>query len=42
VQSICTDADVSHGDLPRDRLVQAIVAADLVAGAPVAPTSADC
>jgi triacylglycerol esterase/lipase EstA (alpha/beta hydrolase family) len=42
VQSICAGADVSHGDLPRDRLVQAIVAADLVAGAPVSPTAADC
>ncbi len=42
VQSVCAAADVSHGDLPRDRLVQAIVAADLVAGAPVSPTTADC
>jgi len=42
VQSVCAAADVSHGDLPRDRLVQAIVAADLVAGAPITPTAADC
>lgn len=42
VQSICAAKDVSHGDLPRDRLVQAIVAADLVAGVPVSPTAADC
>ena len=42
VQSICAAAEVSHGDLPRDRLVQAIVTADLVPGAPVSPTSADC
>ncbi len=42
VQSVCAAADVSHGDLPRDRLVQAIVAADLVGGAPVSPTTADC
>ena len=42
VQSVCAAADVSHGDLPRDRIVQAMVAADLVAGPPVSPTAADC
>jgi triacylglycerol lipase len=42
VQSVCADADVSHGSLPSDRLVQAIVLAELAAGPPVELGSADC
>ncbi|MCZ2819925.1 lipase [Modestobacter sp. VKM Ac-2977] len=42
VQSVCADADVSHGQLPSDGLVQAIVLAQLAAGPPVELGSADC
>ena len=35
VQSVCADARVGHGDLPRDPLVQQIVLAELAAGEPV-------
>ena len=42
VQSVCADASVSHGDLPRDPLVQAMVLAELGAGAPTPLTASDC
>jgi triacylglycerol esterase/lipase EstA (alpha/beta hydrolase family) len=42
VQSVCANAQVGHGGLPRDPLVEAIVAAELGPGDPVALTSADC
>jgi triacylglycerol esterase/lipase EstA (alpha/beta hydrolase family) len=34
VQSVCADAQVGHGDLPRDPLVQQMVLAELAAGEP--------
>jgi triacylglycerol lipase len=42
VQSVCADSRVQHGDLPRDRLVQQMVLAELAAGDPVALGPADC
>jgi triacylglycerol lipase len=42
VQSVCDDARVGHGDLPRDPLVQAMVLAQLGAGDPVELGPADC
>jgi len=42
VQSVCADATVSHGDLPRDPLIQAMVVAELGAGPPEPLTAADC
>ena len=42
VQSVCADARVEHGDLPRDRLVQQMVLAELAAGEPVQLGPADC
>ncbi|WP_233488819.1 alpha/beta fold hydrolase [Blastococcus sp. TF02-9] len=42
VQSVCADSRVGHGELPRDRLVQQMVLAELAAGAPVELGPADC
>jgi triacylglycerol esterase/lipase EstA (alpha/beta hydrolase family) len=42
VQGVCADAVVGHGELPTDRLVQALVLAALGPGAPTAPGPADC
>jgi triacylglycerol esterase/lipase EstA (alpha/beta hydrolase family) len=42
VQSVCADVQVSHGGLPRDPVVTAMVVAELGAGDPVALTAADC
>ena len=42
VQSVCPDAQVSHGQLPRTPLVQEMVLTELAAGAPVALGPADC
>ena len=42
VQSVCADAVVAHGDLPRAPLVQAMVLDELDAGDPVTLTAADC
>ena len=42
VQSVCADSRVQHGDLPRDRLVQQMVLAELAAGEPVPLGPADC
>jgi triacylglycerol lipase len=42
VQSVCADAQVGHGALPRDPLVQAMVLAQLAAGDPVELGPADC
>jgi len=42
VQSVCADARVGHGDLPRSRLVQQIVVSELAAGDPVELGPDDC
>ena len=42
VQSVCPGAQVRHGELPRDPLVQAMVLAELEAGEPQRLTEADC
>ena len=42
VQSVCPDAQVGHGDLPRDPLVQRIVVAELAAGPPARLGPQDC
>jgi hypothetical protein len=42
VQSVCADARVGHGDLPRDPLVQQMVLAELAAGGPVDLGPQDC
>jgi triacylglycerol lipase len=42
VQSVCADARTTHGDLPRDPLVQAMVLAELRPGDPVELDSDDC
>lgn len=42
VQSVCADARVGHGELPRSPLVLGMVLAQLAPGAPVELTSADC
>ncbi len=42
VQGVCADALVGHGQLPTDRLVQALVLAALASTPPPTPTPADC
>jgi pimeloyl-ACP methyl ester carboxylesterase len=42
VQSVCADARVAHGDLPRDPLVQAMVLEQLGVAAPAALGPDDC
>lgn len=42
VQSVCRDATVAHGDLPRTPLVQQMVLSELGAGDPVPLGPADC
>jgi triacylglycerol lipase len=42
VQGVCSDAVVGHGELPTDRLVQALVLAALAPTPPAVPTPADC
>ena len=42
VQSVCAQARIGHGDLPRDPLVQAMVLAQLAPGAPVPLDADDC
>lgn len=42
VQSVCADAQVGHGELPRDPLVQEMVLAELAPGEPVELGPADC
>ena len=42
VQSVCGQARIGHGDLPRDPLVQAMVLAQLAPGEPVALDADDC
>jgi triacylglycerol esterase/lipase EstA (alpha/beta hydrolase family) len=42
VQSVCAQAQVGHGDLPRDALVMEMVLAELAPGEPVALDAADC
>lgn len=42
VQSVCAQARIGHGDLPRDPLVQAMVLAQLAPGKPVALDARDC
>jgi triacylglycerol lipase len=42
VQSVCPQARVGHGDLPRDPLVQRMVLAELAAGDPVPLGPQDC
>ncbi|OMQ15871.1 lipase, partial [Modestobacter sp. VKM Ac-2676] len=42
VQSVCPDSQVSHGRLPTDALVQAMVLAQLAPGDPVELGPADC
>ncbi len=42
VQSVCAQAQVGHGDLPRDPLVQEMVVAQLAPGDPVELGPADC
>jgi triacylglycerol lipase len=42
VQSVCADAQVGHGDLPTDPLVQRMVLEELAAGDPVPLGPADC
>jgi triacylglycerol esterase/lipase EstA (alpha/beta hydrolase family) len=42
VQSVCADAQVAHGQLPRDPLVQEMVLAELGAGRPVELGPGDC
>jgi pimeloyl-ACP methyl ester carboxylesterase len=42
VQAVCADAVVGHGQLPTDRLVQALVLAALAPTPPPTPTAADC
>jgi len=42
VQSVCADARLDHGQLPTDRLVQALVLTALAPASPTAPTPADC
>ena len=42
VQSVCPGVEVSHGELPRDPVVQAIVLDELGAGEPRELTAADC
>jgi triacylglycerol esterase/lipase EstA (alpha/beta hydrolase family) len=42
VQSVCADAQVGHGGLPRSELVQEIVLAEVAAGKPVELGTGDC
>ncbi len=42
VQSVCADARVAHGDLPRDPLVQAMVLEQLGVAVPAALSPDDC
>jgi pimeloyl-ACP methyl ester carboxylesterase len=42
VQSVCADARLDHGNLPRDPLVQSLVLAALAPARPTQPTPADC
>jgi len=42
VQSVCADARVGHGDLPRDPLVQQMVLAEIAPGDPVPLGRQDC
>ena len=42
VQTVCADSSVSHGRLPTDPLVVAILALEIGAAPPVVPTPADC
>jgi triacylglycerol lipase len=42
VQSVCAQEQVGHGDLPRDRLVQQMVLAELAAGRPADLGPQDC
>ena len=42
MQSVCAQARVGHGDLPRDPLVQAMVLAQLAPGEPVPLDADDC
>ncbi len=42
VQSVCADAQVGHGDLPRDPLVQQMVVAELAPGGPPNLGPGDC
>ena len=42
VQSVCPDARVGHGDLPRDPLVQQMVLAELASGTPSQLGPQDC
>jgi hypothetical protein len=42
VQSVCAGARPTHGDLPRDPLVQAMVLAELGRGDPVELGPGDC
>jgi triacylglycerol esterase/lipase EstA (alpha/beta hydrolase family) len=42
VQSVCAEADVSHGTLPTDPLVEQMVLAELHAGAPQRLAATDC
>ncbi len=42
VQSVCADAEVSHGDLPDDPVVQSIVELELGTDEAAAPTADDC
>jgi len=42
VQSVCAQARITHGDLPRDPVVQAMVLAQLAPGEPVALDAGDC
>ena len=41
-QSVCADARINHGQLPRSPLVQEMVVAELAAGDPVELAAADC
>mgnify|MGYP000167915459 CR=1 FL=1 len=42
VQEVCPQAQLGHGELPRDAVVQAIVLAQLAAGDPVPLDTSDC
>jgi triacylglycerol lipase len=42
IQQVCATSTVTHTQLPSDKLVDAMVAAELGAGNPVALTAADC
>ena len=42
VQSVCGQARIGHGDLPRDPFVQAMILAQLAPGEPVALDEDDC